>query len=298
MDEDERKFKDLNSQNKRKRKEPAKPWGKRERILILILLILTVGASGFLALSSRNYKLPNLPRLSFTWPNLNPFKEGTIIIGRKDTSFDKEKLKAQAIIKGFEEKTKSLSGVYALYVLDLSTGFSFGVNENEVMQAASLIKLPLMLYADGKVGDAKIEAMGKRSDNAVFNELVTKFGKDNLQKYIDNLGMANTSLENNETIPKEIGDLFQKIYTDKNEKILGFLTDTIFENWLVAGIPQEVRVAHKYGREVHVVNDAGIVFSGKPFVLVIMTDGVIEREADAIFPELARGVYLGLSSGL
>ncbi|MBI3443509.1 serine hydrolase, partial [Candidatus Woesebacteria bacterium] len=62
-------------------------------------------------------------------------------------------------------------------------------------------------------------------------------------------------------------------------------------DWIVKGIPEDVRVAHKYGRELHVVNDAGIAFTDKPFILVIMSKGIVEKEADAIFPELARIVY-------
>ena len=108
--------------------------------------------------------------------------------------------------------------------------------------------------------------------------------------------MTKTSLEKNQTTPSDIGLYFKKLYEgelvseeSKNE-ILTFLTNTIFEDWLVKGIP-EVRVAHKYGREQGVVNDAGIVFAQQPFVLVIMTDGVKLSEADLIFPELAHLVY-------
>ena len=71
----------------------------------------------------------------------------------------------------------------------------------------------------------------------------------------------------------------------------GYLTDTIYESWVPEGIPDEIDVAHKFGRELHVVNDAGIVFAEEPFVLVIVSKGVVEREADEIFPELARLVF-------
>lgn len=290
-----RQFRDLKPENRRARKEPQKPWGKKERVIVLSILLSTVLTSFILDLSSHNFKLPGLPRLKFTKPGFDIFKGETIVIGNRQ---EEQMIMKEKIIKEFKDKTKELSGVYALYVVNLDGNYSFGVGEDEIMQAASLIKLPLMLFADGKVDDAKIEAMGKRSDNTVFKELINKFGQDNLQKYIDSLGMTNTSLEKNETTPKEIGDLFKKIYIDKNEKILGFLTETIFESWLRAGIPQEIKVAHKYGREVHIVNDAGIVFAEKPFVLVLMSDGVVEREADAIFPELASLVYLGLGGGL
>ena len=69
------------------------------------------------------------------------------------------------------------------------------------------------------------------------------------------------------------------------------MTDTNFENWIRPGIPEDITFVHKYGREAHVVNDAGIVMSDKPFVMVIMTDGVIEREADDLIPKLAKLLY-------
>ena len=56
-------------------------------------------------------------------------------------------------------------------------------------------------------------------------------------------------------------------------------------------IPSEIEVAHKFGRETHVVNDAGIVFAQKPYFLVIMSKGVITREADDVIPTISDSVY-------
>ena len=49
-------------QTLRKKKIPKKPWGKKERFFVLFVILLTAGVSGFLALSSRSWKLPGLPR--------------------------------------------------------------------------------------------------------------------------------------------------------------------------------------------------------------------------------------------
>lgn len=289
-----RRVRDLSPKNKRKRKEPPKPWGKKERYIVLGIFLITIFTSAILAISARDFKLPGFPRFSTDFKNFkfNIFKEETITIG-KGTS--EQKKKADQIISDFELKTKNLSGTYALYVIDLSNGYSFGIDENKVMQAASLIKLPVMLYVSGKVDDSEIEAMGKRSDNAVFTQMRNKFGDKILQDNIISLGMVDTSITENLTTPEEMGDLLKKIYEDKNELILNSITDTNFEEWLVPGIPEGVRIAHKYGREVHVVNDAGIVYSQNPFVVVIMTQGVIEKEADVIFPELSKLVYDGMN---
>ncbi len=288
-EEPSRKIRDLKPENKKKRKEPPKTWGKKERYIVLGILLGTIFTSSLLAISARGFKLPGLPRFSLMSFNFsNPFKEEVIKVGKIK---EVEKERSEKIINEFKERTDKLSGVYALYVIDLSNNHSFGVNEDEVIQAASLIKLPVMLYVEGRVDDSKLEAMGKRSDNTVFSEMVKKFGRDALQNYIDTLGMSKTSLEKNETTPKEMGDLFKNIFEDKNEKILGYLTNTIFEDWLKKGVPENIRISHKFGREVHVVNDAGIVYSDSPYIVVIMTEGIIESEANNIFPELSKLVY-------
>lgn len=289
------KVRDLKPEHKKRRKEPALPWGRKERLFVLSLLLITVIVSVLFSVSSGNFEIPRLP--SFNLDSI--FKGETIIIGdKKAVEKAVRDKKAEEIISEFKSKTSSLKGTYAFEVIDLSDEFEFGVNQDNVMQAASLIKLPLMLYVQGKVDDSKLEAMGKRSDNNVFKELVTKFGKATVQGYLDSLGMKNTSLEENSTTPSEIGDIFLKLYKNKDEKILGYLTDTIFENWIKKGVGEDVRVAHKYGREVGVVNDAGIIYSKNPFILVIMTQGVDEIEADRLIPELAKMIYLGREENL
>ena len=73
-----RRFKDLNPQNKKKRKEPQKPWGRRERLLIISILLATVIVSIAISFSAQGWKLPGLPKL--TLPSFNFFNGETIII--------------------------------------------------------------------------------------------------------------------------------------------------------------------------------------------------------------------------
>jgi len=111
------------------------------------------------------------------------------------------------------------------------------------------------------------------------------------------LGMSKTSMEKNLTTPEEIGIFFKKLHdnellsVEKTKELEGYMTDTIFEDWLRPGIPSDLKLVHKYGREVHVINDAGIVSGDKPFVIVIMTDGIIESEAIDLFPKLSKLLY-------
>jgi len=300
-----RKFRDLRPENRRARKEPPKPWGKKERLIVLIILLVTVLTSGILALTARNFKLPNFPKIGIpNLSNFNIFKEQVIIVGNKGTKVNLAKIENTK--KQFKSLTDDYSGIYAFYIYDLNGNYFYGENYQEKMQAASLIKLPViyLTYLESQKGNLDIneyrsylEAMGKRSDNQAFIKMVSILGKENINKAIINLGMSKTSLEENITTPEDIGLFFKKLKNyeilnkENTDEFLEFLTDTSFEKWLRPGIPSEIRLAHKYGREVHAVNDAGIVFSDKPFVLVIMTDGVVESEADKIFPELSKLLY-------
>lgn len=292
-----RKIRDLNPENRRSRKEPIKPWGAKERIIVLSVLLVTVLTSGILALTARNFKLPKLPQLKLpSILDLNPFKEQVIVVGNKGSKISQEKIENTK--RMFKEATNNYSGLYAFYIYDLNGDYYYGYNHQEVMQAASLIKLPVM-YLAMKNGEDKVlvEAMGKRSDNSAFNKMVSILEKENINRAILDLGMNHTSLSENETTPEEIGIFFKKLYLNEildkgDSKLLqNYMTDTIFENWLRAGIPSNIKVIHKYGREARSVSDAGIVMADRPFVVVIMTDGVIEKEADELFPKLTKLLY-------
>lgn len=317
------------SRLRRVKKEQVKPWGRRERVLVLILLILTVGGSALLGISAREWKLPGIPRIKLSMPSI-PFLTNEKVV--LEGSSQKNVEKASQVVSAFTDKTKDLSGVYGLYVIDLNSGFSFGINEHEVFEAASLIKLPVMIsmFKESETGDLNlsekyklknsdkiagagslynkpagyeisyenlIRLMGKESDNTAFKITRNLLGNVKIDENITKMGLRDTSLENNETSPEDMGELFYDLWlgnilnNENKEKLLGYLTDTNFENWLSKGLPEDVRYAHKYGREVHVVNDAGIVYSDTPFVVVVLSKGVVEGEADAIFPELSKLIY-------
>lgn len=141
------------------------------------------------------------------------------------------------------------------------------------------------------------ELMGKQSDNTAFNIVVKRLGKEKIQNLIDSLGMRGTSFEENLTTPEDMALFFRKLYKENliyekdREEILGFLTQTIWEDRIPAGVPAGVRVSHKIGTEAGVISDAGIVFGRRPFILVIMSEGVNKIEAKKALPEITRQIY-------
>ncbi len=139
--------------------------------------------------------------------------------------------------------------------------------------------------------------MGQQSDNTAFAAASRILGTDKIQITLDSLGMSKTSFEKNETTPEDIGLFFRKLYggslvtREHRDEILGFLTNTIYEDRLPAGVPEGVRVAHKIGTEIGIFSDAGIIFAERPHVLVIMSKNALEKEAKETLPEITKAVW-------
>lgn len=76
-DEEESEIKDLKPHNKKVRKEPPKPWGKFERLVVLFTLLFTVITAVVLILYSQGLRLP---KFNFDLSHFNIFESETIII--------------------------------------------------------------------------------------------------------------------------------------------------------------------------------------------------------------------------
>lgn len=141
------------------------------------------------------------------------------------------------------------------------------------------------------------ELMGQQSDNTAYNILSRILGKTRIQTTIDLLGMKNTSYEEGMTTPEDMAIFFDILYKSdlisekSREEILSFLTNTIWEDRIPVGVPKEIRVSHKIGTEVGVINDAGIIFAPKPYILVIMSEEANEIEAKKALPEISKRIY-------
>ncbi|MFC1710429.1 serine hydrolase, partial [Patescibacteria group bacterium] len=234
---------------RRKKKEPPKPWTKKERYILLFVLVSTVLISGALALSAREWKVAGLPRI--TIPKISFFDTSPIVIDGDNVSVSEEdKNKANGIKDKFRSDTKDLTGVYGFYLFDLTSGYGFGVDQREVFQAASLIKLPVMagMYLDAKAGFIDLDStytlkeedkisgsgslygekagyqisyrdliklMGKESDNTAFNITKNYLGDEKIKTAMHEFGMNHTSLEENETTMEDIGIFFKNLYQSR-----------------------------------------------------------------------------------
>lgn len=125
----------------------------------------------------------------------------------------------------------------------------------------------------------------RQSDNTAAHIISTKIGTEIVQKTINNWGLSQTNMVNNKTSPYDMYLLFAKIYKGgvTNEaltkELLGFLTESDFEDRIPINLPKDVKVYHKTGDTLGGVHDLGIIESyGKAFYLGVMTTDIGSNE--------------------
>lgn len=319
---------ETDGEDKKRTKKRTPPKGSRWTILILFLLTLaTIGIF---------YLKTALPPLWQKWT-------APLIISNVKPE---DKFDASLVLAEIQSLTQNLRGKYGFYVYRFNDQNEYGLYQNEIFPAASLMKLPVMIrfYQEVERGDLDpetkyvlkendkvfgagilqnklsgstytyrqlVEFMGQYSDNTAFGIIRRILGDKKIQQTIEQLGMNKTSLKDFETTPKEIGLFFRKLYFDPpiggekqshpyqgkiisnehREEMLGFLTKTAFENWLPAGLPDDIIIAHKIGKDIGTFSDGGIVFAQKPYVIVVMSKDARELETNEVLLKISESVW-------
>lgn len=155
-----------------------------------------------------------------------------------------------------------------------------------------------------------MEKMIKYSDNSSAYALLDRINASALQldsNTFSDLGtwhMMSGTIDNTQMI--SYANLFSTLYNSSylspqaSQFALELLTQTTFTEGIVAGVPSDVRVAHKFGVHAQLdeksdLHDCGIVYhKTSPYVLCILTSGSdLESEIKAI-REISAIVYKGV----
>lgn len=296
---------------------------KKGRRLILLLFILTTLTSLFFWIKSG--------KLSFKSLSLNlvlPSWSSKTYVFEKDIEPPKKEVVEPPSFEFLKEK----KGIYGFWFKNLETGETLAVNENQVFQAASVNKVPVMItfYQEVEAGVLKedqvyqlkagdkqegtgsmqdkapgtkysykelVRLCGIESDNTALNVLLKIINYQSIKKLLKDNELEKTSLPDSLTTPFEAGRLFEllfkgKLLKEKNqEKLFGFLTNTFWEERIPAGVPKEIKVAHKIGTQKGVYSDCGIIFGETPYVLCILGNKIVMSEAEEVLPEISRLIW-------
>lgn len=146
------------------------------------------------------------------------------------------------------------------------------------------------------------------SDNDAYNDLIKNIdGKEILQTYKDldvDISQMFTNPNGNILTVKDYASFFRILYNgsylnkDMSEKALGLLSQTEYKQGLVAGVPNKIQVAHKFGERIYndtkevQLHDCGIVYlPKKPYLLCVMTRGQDLNKASQTIKTISQKVF-------
>jgi len=142
------------------------------------------------------------------------------------------------------------------------------------------------------------------SDNHAATILLNKLPYQSLNKTFDDLGLKFPDVDTPENYMSVKGYssffrvLYNASYLNKyySEKSLEILSQSKYKDALVAGVPTEVEVAHKFGErrnmDLDQLHDCGIVYkTNKDYLLCIMTRGNNFNNLTEVIKNLSSLVY-------
>ena len=298
---------------RRKKPDPSKAWGNLERLIVFVVLVSAPIFSIIFFAKSQTSPHIITPQILETFAPPTPKEVGSLkdqltayLTGAKGTYG----IWIQAVDNSYRlgiNETTQFDGA-SLFKLPLMIAYYRQLDKGKISPASTYI----LRYSDQAAGAGTlaampvgtaisyqdmIEAMGKSSDNTAFQIMTLILGEQALANTIQELDMQNTDFTKNQTTPYDIGLLFYKLTTSNiiskksTQELLNFLKNTDFEQLIPAGLPDNIEVAHKYAAHETTLDDAGIIYAPKPFILIILAKNITLEEAQTTFPKLTQLVY-------
>jgi beta-lactamase class A len=237
--------------------------------------------------------------------------------------------------------------VLGVAIVDIKSGQKLLFHEDEVFPQASSIKIALLaeLYHQVQIGKltwtdsytvqasdlvpdsdimngltAGVTRLTLRdlatmvvavSDNSATNVLMDRVGMENVNAFMDSLGLKQTRLRRkmmdlkaaqegheNVSTPREMMTLLEDLLSGKvvNRELttdLIQLLSTHKESFIARELPDGVKVANKPGELEGVRNDSGVVFvENRPYVICVMTTFLRnERDGEAAISKISAVAY-------
>jgi len=154
-----------------------------------------------------------------------------------------------------------------------------------------------------------ISRMLQQSDNTAARVIFDSLPPGAVENIFDQLDIPKVINENQPVVtPKNYASILKSLYLssilpkEQSQKLLAILTQTDFNDRIVAGIPHGIPVAHKIGFHTYpnldqsIYTDCGIVYApSRPFILCIMVQSS-EDHALRYMKDIASMVYTYVTS--
>jgi beta-lactamase class A len=160
------------------------------------------------------------------------------------------------------------------------------------------------------------ERMITVSSNLATNMVIELVSPQSVQQLLDNIGAGRMQVRrgvedlkayrrglNNTTTAADLATILTAIAShslvspEACRKMVAILKQQEFNDTIPAGLPDNVEIAHKTGWITEIHHDAAIVYplNAAPYVLVVLTEGIPERETSAaLHARIAQTVHESL----
>ena len=139
-----------------------------------------------------------------------------------------------------------------------------------------------------------INRTAKESDNVASNMLAyyetDKFSKA-FQTEINKIAGSDWSDETRNADSGMVANVLQALYNEGGASFNALFGTSYDNSRIEAGVPSNIRVAHKIGITDTENHDAAIVFTNQPYILVVMTTG---SQPDSLITDVSQTVYEAL----
>ena len=178
---------------------------------------------------------------------------------------------------------------FSIYVKQLSTGKEAGINEEQKMYAASVMKLPYLYYVQERInqGDYQLDTKLKYVSevNDFPGSYITNKSDDVFKKEMTRVAGNEWDVNDKLASAKMAGQVMESIY-NQNGFVLESLSQTSFDNQRIAK-NISAKVAHKIGDADEFKHDVAVVYTDSPFIISIFTKN---SDYDTI-SKIAKDVY-------
>ena len=231
---------------------------------------------------------------------------GDHVIRRRELErYVRDGVKMVKLKKRLNEEIDKLGGKWSLYLKRMDTNQTIGINDDEKMVAASLIKLFIAgeFYTLAEEGELDADSfrsspdlMISASDNGAANTLISACTMDKINDFARENGYEETELNRrmlewngteNYTSARDCGKMLEKVLKgeyvseEASERILEDLRSQQRTSKIPAGVPKEVKTGNKTGELDNVDNDAAIIWAPDcTYILCIMSSDTGGRIAE------------------
>jgi beta-lactamase class A len=211
---------------------------------------------------------------------------------------------------------------------DIQTGKGFSINGDKYFTAASTVKVQMnmVLFDMVKEGKVKINEslqytqsdyeagtgilQGKDkskpiplltlsdysiiySDNIATNMIMRRIGRTEMKRRFGVKVGHSVPVDKNSVTPNEGMTFLKQLYENKDNneyytRLIGIMKTTVFHDRLDKYVPKSI-VAHKIGNYGAFVNDVGIVYAPKPYIITVYTEGM--PNANEVIANISKILY-------